>query len=220
MIPKIIHQIWIGKKEIPLEYIKFSEMWKELYPEFQYILWDNDRVKKEQEKLIINDKVEYYNDDSYPMAFKTDILRYEIIKKYGGVYIDMDTEPLKRMDENMFNLSFFAGIQNNREINNAIFASEINGDLIKNVSEWLVYHLKSCFKNNVLKLEVHRLTGPEYFTSICKHYFDKNDYLFLDPIYFYPYWFLEKERRFEDFRTTCPESYSVHHWLHSWGIKI
>jgi mannosyltransferase OCH1-like enzyme len=215
MIPKTIHQVWIGTNPIPSEYIEFCEMWKKMYPDFQYILWDDLRVHDEQ--LISFDKKGYYFDDSFPFAFKADIVRYEIIRRYGGIYIDVDTEPLKRMDDWIFDLKMFSGIQPNKEVAIGIFGAETNNELMSLVCDNWVSRVTHCLKKGVTKKEVHYLTGPVFFNSICRHFFGKDGYHFFEPKYFYPYWFLEKHRRNECFKETSAESYSVHHWHHSWA---
>ena len=42
MIPKIIHQIWIGPKSAPT---KFMDSWREKNPEFTYIRWNEEEIK-------------------------------------------------------------------------------------------------------------------------------------------------------------------------------
>ena len=45
MIPKIIHQIWIGNLEPP---ISLMNSWKNKHPDFKYILWDEERIREEK----------------------------------------------------------------------------------------------------------------------------------------------------------------------------
>ena len=58
--------------------------------------------------------------------------------------------------------------------------------------------------------------GNGSFINIIKKL--SNNYKFYDIKYFYPYAWYEMERRNEDFNTTSPESYSVHHWTKSWAL--
>ena len=43
MIPKILHQIWIGPKAAPSNLMR---SWKEKHPEFEYILWNEDEIQR------------------------------------------------------------------------------------------------------------------------------------------------------------------------------
>jgi len=89
MIPKIIHQIWIGPKKRPdiwcntfrIDYINKN-------PEYQYFLWNEDNIDSLFVDFpiyrIIYDIEETYNG-------KSDILRYLILYIHGGIYIDADS---------------------------------------------------------------------------------------------------------------------------------
>lgn len=88
-IPKFIHQIWIGNDPLPERFKQGQYGWKELYPEYKYILWNNNRVESE-----FNDIVHF----KY-LIQKVDFIKYLIMRKYGGVYSDLDLSPKKRFDE-------------------------------------------------------------------------------------------------------------------------
>ena len=45
MIPKTIHHIWVGDSEFPKEFKEFIEKWKILYPDYNYIFWNNQRLR-------------------------------------------------------------------------------------------------------------------------------------------------------------------------------
>jgi mannosyltransferase OCH1-like enzyme len=87
-IPKIIHQIWIGpniKPDIWMDNItKFCEEYN-----YTYMLWNEDKIK---ELNLINN---IYYDKEKTYNGKSDILRYEILYNYGGIYIDADCVILK-----------------------------------------------------------------------------------------------------------------------------
>ena len=42
-IPKIIHQLWIGPKPRPY---KFMKTWEDKHPDYEYILWNEEEIKK------------------------------------------------------------------------------------------------------------------------------------------------------------------------------
>lgn len=92
--PKIIHQcfgMWDSK--IPPEIQKRMDTWKKLHPGYEYILWD----KKKCRDLIKNDFNWFLNIyDKYKYVIqRADAVRYFILYKYGGVYSDIDLEPVK-----------------------------------------------------------------------------------------------------------------------------
>jgi GR25 family glycosyltransferase involved in LPS biosynthesis len=88
MIPKIIHQIWIGTLPKPNYWINtWSEQYLEQNPEYEYKLWDNDNYLTELDKYpvlkMIFQQLKHY-------CYKVDILRLIILYEYGGIYIDAD----------------------------------------------------------------------------------------------------------------------------------
>lgn len=99
-IPKIIHQIWSGIDEpLPKHFAVLCETWKRDYPDWEYILWDNKTMND-----FINEHypqyVERYN--SFPHNVQRwDAIRYLILDKIGGMYVDCDYESIEPMDEQL-----------------------------------------------------------------------------------------------------------------------
>ena len=55
MIPKILHQIWIGPKERPS---KFMDSWHTNNPDFEYIFWNEEEIKKRNFKFKCQQKID------------------------------------------------------------------------------------------------------------------------------------------------------------------
>lgn len=216
MIPKIIHQIWIGSRNISTSNLYFVNQWKEFIESSggDHNLWTNEKVS--ESNIIPKEKQKYFSSDKYPIAMKADILRYEIIKKYGGIYVDVDMELLKPLPETIWDCHFFGGIQNNGEVAIGIIGAEPDSNIMNDVCSELEHNIEITAANNIGLCEVHRYTGPVYFSNICRRYVDKKGYLFYPPNIFYPYWFTETHRKQENFRVTCPDAYTVHHWGKDW----
>lgn len=85
-IPKIIHQIWIGDKaEPPMQWIEtWSKDFVEQNPGYIHVLWRDEDLKG----------IDMQNRDLYDaeptLPGKADIARYEILRRYGGIYVDAD----------------------------------------------------------------------------------------------------------------------------------
>ena len=95
MIPKIIHQTWKTNK-IPKKWLPYSQKVKELNLEWEYKLWTD----YDNEQFVKNEYPEFY--DIF-MGFsreimRADVIRYLIMYKIGGVYLDLDYEVLKSFD--------------------------------------------------------------------------------------------------------------------------
>jgi len=213
MIPKIIHHIWVGNNLYPKEFIYFREKWKTIYSEYNFILWDNNLVI--DSKIITPDIQKYYFGD-YNIALKTDLLRFKILEKFGGIYVDVDTEPLKKMPDEILSYNFFSGYQPNNEIAIGIMGSEPNEKLVNDYNTNVIKNIINHTFDGKVDSGIWRVTGPEYFTKLIQPYVNNINYKFFETKYFYPYSWLEMHRRYENFKESSPESYSVHHWFKSW----
>ena len=181
MIPLIIHQIWIGKNKKPECWM---ETWtKELinHPQWTYKLW----TEKE-----IND-LEWCNKDIYDSetdyACKADILRYEILKQFGGVYVDADIV--------LLNTNFFKLFESNQNqfcvakepgknlLSNSIIACEKNNNIIKHI----IIECRNNYIKNRKNSYPYQVTGPFLITSLYHKY--KLPITVYPSIIFYPiYW--------------------------------
>lgn len=97
-IPKIIHQIWSGIDEpLPTYFKVLGETWKRDYPEWKYELWDNDRMNQFIREFYPH-YWESYNRFPYNIQ-RWDAIRYLILDKIGGMYVDFDYESIKPLNE-------------------------------------------------------------------------------------------------------------------------
>lgn len=97
-IPKIIHQIWSGIDEpLPKHFETLGKTWKHHYPDWEYQLWNNERMNT----FVVEHYPEYwdrYNKFQYNIQ-RWDVIRYLILNKIGGLYADFDYESVKPMTE-------------------------------------------------------------------------------------------------------------------------
>lgn len=104
-IPKKIHLIWLGPKSFPIESLDTIRSWIALHLDWEIYFWtDRERIIPVQGLIMrsVNDfefsKLKQYFELSTNWAEKADILRFEILAKEGGVYIDHDAFCLKNFD--------------------------------------------------------------------------------------------------------------------------
>jgi mannosyltransferase OCH1-like enzyme len=91
MIPKVIHLIWLGGKRPAIFDITLNEI-KRINNDYEVKEWNDDNIDFE---LIQKD---FYN-ITENVGSKSDILRFEILNKYGGIYMDYDFIQIKKFDE-------------------------------------------------------------------------------------------------------------------------
>lgn len=92
-IPPNIFQTWKTRDNLPSNYAYWSSTFSSLNPGHRHLIWDDydnrDFVTQEFRWFL-----PYY--DAYPKEiFRADIVRYLFLFKYGGLYVDMDTECLR-----------------------------------------------------------------------------------------------------------------------------
>jgi mannosyltransferase OCH1-like enzyme len=93
MIPKIIHQLWVGPKKPPVQQI---ESWKQMNPNWVHMFWTEESLKEHFPNGLHN-QIQY---DAMPeWNGKCDIARYEILHKFGGFFIDADCTALRPLDD-------------------------------------------------------------------------------------------------------------------------
>ena len=96
-IPHVIHQIWLqGKDHIAAKYLPGLEAWKQVHAGWGHILWDDRSIRE-----LLSEHSAWF----LPMfcAYRhlnqrVDSARYFILYQHGGVYADIDTEPIRPLD--------------------------------------------------------------------------------------------------------------------------
>ncbi len=211
-IPKIIHQIWLGSP-VPEKYKYFMNSWKVKNPDWKYVLWTD----KELHAFKMINKPLF--DKSTLWGTKADLLRYEILERFGGVYVDVDFECVRSMDELVYSHSFFAGIADFDYVNNAIIGAAPHHPLIKRV----VRHLQTKTQTDIQNHE-WQITGPFFLNYVCYNYFKTHDDGMIYPMkFFYPlaqnnrvnFWG-KKLSRANIKKMFIPETFAVHYWAESW----
>ena len=103
--------------------------WKKFNPDWEYKLWDEENIKE----LKVSD-FNVYSKEINP-GYRSDILRYIILNKFGGLYADTDFECLKSIPTNILNYKFVAGVMfgNKPSIGNSILLSSPNSLILKNI---------------------------------------------------------------------------------------
>jgi len=92
-VPKIIHQIWIGKAPRPDEWMDTVKEFAAAHG-YKYMLWNEGDIGE-----LGIDSVpgvhEVYKSFGHELAGKADIIRMLALYKYGGIYIDADSVIMK-----------------------------------------------------------------------------------------------------------------------------
>lgn len=202
-IPRTFHQIWTsldGKSDpgrMPPEYRYYQRTWIKKHPTWELKLWQDKDLFP-----LINQK-QYDEAKSY--ASRSDILRLEIIYKYGGVYVDTDFECYKNIEPLIRSTDCFVGCEEDGVMTNALFGATPGHPTIKKLIDNLPISLKK-----YRKYPPNITTGPAFWTRTL----DYNEIKLFPPIYFYPTKPGTKSNKKEE--NKYPQSYANHHWNGSW----
>lgn len=208
-IPKVIHQIHLGDKPLSSRELKWQQTWKNYNPEWEFIFWDDEKLKTID---IINKK---YLDDCDNYSMKSDILRFDILYQFGGLYIDTDFECLKPLDPFFYDKDFIVCRQNPNgpSICGAFFAATQYNSLIKKLLDGIPQRsITHKGKHCVAKY------GPTYITDIIdENYGHEFKYSkAFEPKYVYPFMWNKKHSTKDDLNKIYPQAYAAHWWNTSW----
>lgn len=212
-IPNIIHQIWIGSP-FPEKHKAFQKTWLEHHPDWQYILWTDKEIKE----FGLTHQDMYDAASNY--GAKSDIARYEILYRLGGLYIDTDFECLKPFDIFHESCDLYAGAAYYHSCTAFIgIIGCIPGHPI--IKECLDSLDINQIKRVSCAMDILQATGPAKFSSaVNKHLKDSSDATVIFPCgYFYPWPHYQKDKRkVEQIRKwVAKETFAIHHWQSSWN---
>ena len=101
MIPKIIHYVWMGGKEIPPQLRGYMETWKLFMPEWEIREWNEKNFSIADAPVYVREAYEHNK-----WAFVSDHVRLWALEQYGGVYLDTDVQVLRSFEPLLADTAF------------------------------------------------------------------------------------------------------------------
>ena len=211
-IPKNIHFIWLGSP-LPKKCAEFIQSWRLFHPDWNIKIWTD----KDVAALNLINKVAYRKASNWGQ--KSDILRLEILYRYGGVYVDTDFECLSSFDELHKSCQFYAGVSRD---GTAVF----NGLMGAKVGHPILYESILQLKTVPNQRDFHKImeeTGPYYLGRMVERYAltcPKGSVVIFPPIFFYPFPGTcrnDESKVPSEFRVD--ETMAIHYWSCSWQKK-
>lgn len=216
-IPAIIHLIWLGSTPPPAVNLAVAS-WKKHHPHWEIKLW----TEREMETFVWSSfHAENFFKKGKNWAEKSDILRFEILYQFGGIYSDTDVICLNSF-ENLVatGITFFAGFESNVVkrfgrplIGSAIIGAEKNSPIMKRCIDF------SQTAEDAPTIHQHIRSGPGPITKASYEALEagKTNILLLPCSYLYP---LPWEKRLATLKEVIenirPESLAIHLWEGSW----
>ncbi|WP_318489724.1 glycosyltransferase family 32 protein [Photobacterium leiognathi] len=196
MIPKTIHYIWFGDKKTDIVNICIRN-WKDKLPDYDFIEWSENNLPMDE--LFNSSDFFRICYEKKLWAYVSDYVRFYVLNKYGGIYIDTDITINKSFDDLLYN-DFFIGRECPNYIGTAVIGSIRNNFFLKNLIDF--------YNNDVLSS--HLISSPQIVT----HLIGENNARIkvYDESYFYPYYMGQ------DFSESLIKdtTYTIHWWGKSW----
>ncbi|MCP5151013.1 MAG: glycosyltransferase [Chromatiales bacterium] len=216
-IPRLIHQTW-RHPDIPLAWQGFVASWRRHHPQWTWRLWtdaDNRAFVAAHDPWFLG----IY--DAYPEPImRADAVRYFLMARLGGLYVDMDFECLRPLDPLLAERRAVVGLEPaahaarlqararglDHVVGNALLASEPGHPLWEHVIRELV---ASHREPGVLDA-----TGPFMLTRALARFAGRDAVTVLPASAVYPL-------AADDAAATRvdDDAYAVHHWSGSWVTR-
>jgi len=210
VIPKNIHFIWLGSP-LPEKYNRIQYTWREQHPGWNIKVWNNE----DAESFGMVNKKLFDSTDNY--GIKSDIFRYEILFRHGGIYTDTDYECFQSFDDLLY-LDFFAGTGWNPwpVVFNGLLAcrtgNKYMGDIIEAIN-------KKQIEGQLSPQETLNFTGCDFITPLYIEYLESAEEktVIFPNHFFYPMPATVNSERVYSYLK--PNTYCAHLWYCSWQKK-
>ena len=155
IIPKVLHFIWLGPKEFPRDSIVNVQSWIEKHPDWKVKFW-TDRKRNLPSTTVEECLVQNWNNSELEKCYaktnnfaeKADLLRYDILFREGGVYVDHDIKCFKSFDELNNKYDLYCGLElpsntpipSSIHVTNNLIAARSGHPVLARCIEWLPKH--------------------------------------------------------------------------------
>ncbi|NDD58239.1 MAG: hypothetical protein EBZ47_03170 [Chlamydiae bacterium] len=118
-IPKVLHYIWLGPKPFPSSSYVLVKSWLDNHPGWKVKFWTDEthrsppdvRMEKHFIPEVFSPFLSSFLDKTDNFGEKSDLLRYEILYREGGIYVDHDIECFNAFDALVDSVDFFAALE-------------------------------------------------------------------------------------------------------------
>jgi mannosyltransferase OCH1-like enzyme len=177
---------------MPDTFVEYGKTWQDKHPDWKMILWTDENI---QEITLQNQDL--FNKTDHPVL-RADMARFELIYKFGGVYIDCDFECIKNIEPLLGGVEAFSSGEMPGIVSTAIMGCTEGNQVFK----MLIDAIPQSVKENA-HLPINYQTGPFFTTKLLK---DRDDIVIFGTGLFYPYLPLGPDS----------PAYAVHHFAGSW----
>jgi mannosyltransferase OCH1-like enzyme len=186
LIPRIFHQIWVGPDPRPDEFAAYQHTWVDHNPGWELRFWHDDNLPE-------GCRPEVYDTSRTPWE-RADILRLEVVLRFGGVHVDADFECLRPIDPLLDDVEFFIGYRKPGRMNGALFGAVAGHRILAEALDAIPHRDERTYDKDA--------TGPRFLDAQLS---DRAGVTYFDPLVFYP--------RTPD---EIEQAYAIHHKARGW----
>lgn len=199
MIPKILHQIWIGDAQLtPVHHVCITSL-RERHANWDYVFWSNEDILNHPDVIEL-EMASLSMELGKEFVKRSDLIRYVALYLYGGVYADVDVLAVGSLDP-LLDRQFLYGehgtyddpepILGTGRKANGLIGCPPRSQIMREILEYIVQT---------------RRVGIHAFSEALEKRAD------ISPVLpyrvFFPHYWTQKEHRYRIF----PETVAVHCW--------
>lgn len=206
-IPKKIHYCWFGGNPLTPLAKECIESWKKYCPDYEIVEWNETNVDIDSSSFMRD----AYKNKKW--AFVSDYARNKAVYDNGGVYLDVDVEIIKNIDD-LLSLGGYMGFEGNEYVNSGLGFGATAGDkILKEVLDTYDKINYEDYKDNPAEI-----SAPIILTRILSKYgFQKNGEMQkIGTMTILPEDYLSPKNPITRLINTTDNSRSIHHFDASW----
>lgn len=211
MIPKVAHVIWIGKP-MPRHLRDLVEGFEATHPDWKLLWWHEREIEELglQNGDLYRRAPEFVPEDSV-CQFRSDLARYEIVRRHGGMYLDCDFRWQRSVNQEIAGRDFMTVWEiQDKFAANGLFASVPDHPILSEMIEAIPKRLAEPRPNG---WRSNRLTGTHVFTPIVRA---RGAYVSPQRLFCPIPWQRPDLASDPDI---CPDAIAVHIWNHQREIR-
>jgi hypothetical protein len=187
LIPRVFHQIWVGPDPFPEEYVHYQQTWLQHHPGWELRFWTEENLPERLRRPEAAERLRV-------PAERANILRMEVLWRFGGVHVDTDFECRRSIEPLIEDASIFISLAKPRRVNSALMGSVAEHPLLDEALEQM--RPREFFGHD------KDATGVLFVNRLL---LDRPGVTFIEPELFHP---RTAEARWA--------AYAVHHMARSW----
>lgn len=191
-IPKVIHYVWVGSARQPKIVTQCIDSWKRYAPEYELRLWNEENSPMDHPYVQ-----EMYRQKKW--AFVSDYIRFWVLEREGGIYLDTDMELLKSIDDLLAH-GVVLGRSNDGFVACGFVGAVPHHPLMQEVLRFYDTDTSFSIANSSPKV-MTRVLEEGSFDDVCV----------LEPKFLYP---CDDGKPCTD--AMRRDAYATHHWAESW----